>query len=130
MKAAVVINGAGEVLIEQRPDNGLLAKLWQFPNMEEEADDVADLSHYLTTDCGLSVNLESDVKQYVKHVFSHLIWEIDVFSGAGEVIDGEKFSKTKMKFVNKEDVDWYPFPVSHQKIIDEMVKRRALRRES
>ncbi|WP_096439681.1 A/G-specific adenine glycosylase [Alteribacter populi] len=120
MKAAVIENQHGQVLIERRPETGLLAKLWQFPNCEDEmSDDVTKLSQHLSDRDAQPDDLEK--VQHVKHVFSHIVWEIDVYKGKC-VVKGQKEASSHLKWVDKEEVDWYPFPVSHQKIIDKVVK--------
>ncbi|ADU29241.1 A/G-specific adenine glycosylase [Evansella cellulosilytica] len=121
MLALVVKNKAGQVLIQKRPETGLLANLWQFPNVE--ADNIEAIVNYMKETAQLEVDVNVTVKQHVKHVFTHLIWEIDVYSGeVGEWGEETDLESSSFKFVDKEDIDWYPFPVSHQKIIDRMVK--------
>ncbi|MDQ0256887.1 A/G-specific adenine glycosylase [Evansella vedderi] len=123
MKAVVLMDKAGKVLIEQRPDTGLLAKLWQFPNIEGASKDISDITNYMEAEAGLKVNIVPEVKQHVKHVFSHLIWKIDVYIGTvDEIVNENTLKGSSMQFVEKEDVDWYPFPVSHQKIMDGILK--------
>lgn len=139
MKAVVLFNEAGEVLIEKRPDEGLLSNLWQFPNVEalkmkegdnskgkvpsssvkkEERSVVTELESYLWDEGGLRVKIKPTVIQQVRHVFSHLIWDIDVFEGVVlEVRDERIFNESALRFVPIDEVEEkYPFPVSHQKI--------------
>ncbi|WP_416149029.1 A/G-specific adenine glycosylase [Salipaludibacillus sp. HK11] len=118
MKAVILRDQQGRVLIERRPDTGLLAKLWQFPNIEAETTELEDLKSYIDL---LGVEVSSITKvQEVKHIFSHIVWNIDVYEGKVEVIHNKQLcnQKNKCHFVLIEDVNWYPFPVSHQKIID------------
>jgi len=49
----------GKVAIEQRPDTGLLAGMWQYPLVESRG--------------------EGEYVGSAKHVFSHRIWELDVY---------------------------------------------------
>ncbi|MFA9559253.1 A/G-specific adenine glycosylase [Evansella sp. AB-rgal1] len=117
MKAVVITNEKGQVLIEKRPDSGLLAKLWQFPNMESYEQGITDLTAFLEKQGGVTVEIGPDVVQKVKHVFSHIVWEIDVYVGSlSKISDESKFSESSMVFVDMNDVDQYAFPVSHQKI--------------
>ncbi|SES36138.1 A/G-specific adenine glycosylase [Salisediminibacterium halotolerans] len=103
----VVVNAGGELLIEQRSDTGLLAKLWQFPMTEKEQE---------------QEKLQDEVSyvQHVKHVFSHLVWEMDVYLlQIGEEEEQAWLeANERRKFVHPDDLTLYPFPVSHQKIID------------
>lgn len=119
MKVAVIRDGQGRVLIERRPDTGLLAKLWQFPNIEAEATDTSDLEALLAS-YGVAADISAEKVQDVKHVFSHIVWEMEVYEGrAGADADPALYAETGSRiFVAPEDVMYYPFPVSHQKIID------------
>ncbi|WP_026690864.1 A/G-specific adenine glycosylase [Alteribacter aurantiacus] len=118
MKAVVLQNSSGQVLIERRPDTGLLAKLWQFPNCEDDSPKGEELQRYLA-EREVSAPKALENVQHVRHVFSHIVWEIDVFTG---VVPEEGKLPETLKWVNKEEVDKYPFPVSHQKIIDYVIK--------
>ncbi|PYZ92413.1 A/G-specific adenine glycosylase [Salipaludibacillus keqinensis] len=127
MKAVILRDHDGRILIERRPDTGLLAKLWQFPNIEAETENLDDLTAYITT-LGLKADITNKVQE-VKHVFSHIVWEISVYEAivkAGH--SDELYDETLGRhFVQVEDVNWYPFPVSHQKIIDgALVKKEDL----
>ncbi|AYC30230.1 A/G-specific adenine glycosylase [Paenisporosarcina cavernae] len=59
----VVENEHGELLMEKRQSKGLLANMWQFPMMDPNELDVSMFAEKMT----------------LKHVFSHLIWELNVF---------------------------------------------------
>ncbi|MBU9719867.1 MULTISPECIES: A/G-specific adenine glycosylase [Bacillaceae] len=124
MKAIVLKDDAGRILIQQRPETGMLAKLWQFPNIEAEevVEDYADLKKHLLF-MGLQVDIFEKVHE-VRHVFTHLIWEIDVYIGELKGMAREAdLELASLRLVEKGDVDLYPFPVSHQKINDFVLKK-------
>ncbi|MBB5174628.1 A/G-specific adenine glycosylase [Texcoconibacillus texcoconensis] len=120
MVAAVISDENGRFLINQRSDNGLLAKLWEFPNCEDASEDFSTIRSYIRDQFHLDVTIKNQMTE-VHHVFTHLIWDIRVvemkvtanFRDEGEPqgiwIDADRFSK-------------YPFPVSHQKIIDQIIQ--------
>ncbi len=115
MAAVIIYNEQNEVLIEKRPDEGLLANLWQFPNHETEQlkNQQRELVKYIAESFQLQIHLGEKV-QTVEHTFSHLKWNISVYearlkSGA---IDSEN-----VHWVDHVAIEQYPFPVSHQKII-------------
>ena len=58
---ALVYEEAGKVAVEQRPDTGLLAGMWQYPLVESTE-----------TAPGTYVGK-------IKHIFSHRIWEVSVY---------------------------------------------------
>jgi A/G-specific adenine glycosylase len=119
MKVAVVKDGEGKILIERRSETGLLAKLWQFPNIEAVTDSNDDLKAHLSN-FGLDVSLKDEAVQEVKHVFSHIVWEMTVYIATVTKVEEAVFYEAKTRlFVQRDDITYYPFPVSHQKIIDQ-----------
>lgn len=65
----VAMNEKGELLMEKRPQDGLLANMWQFPMVKVE-DDFEKLYDVKVSVLHLSF-------YQLKHVFSHLTWEMD-----------------------------------------------------
>ncbi|MFC7320247.1 A/G-specific adenine glycosylase [Halobacillus campisalis] len=105
-------NDKGEVLIEKRPSEGLLASLWQYPMVPLDAIDEQNLPHWFLGEYGIELELGSTIDR-VRHVFSHLIWDMEVKKAT---IQNGKLDRENARFVKKEDVSSYPFSVSHQKI--------------
>lgn len=114
MGALVLRAPDGTVLIEKRPESGLLAKLWQFPNMELPAgtNPRGALMSFMEAEYDITVQIAPEKLMEITHVFSHLTWVIDVYTGIVE----EKKQKTQALFVPPDNVETYAFPVSHQKI--------------
>ncbi|GAE26385.1 A/G-specific adenine glycosylase [Halalkalibacter wakoensis JCM 9140] len=112
MAALIVRNEAGEVLIEKRPETGLLARLWQFPNIEISEEQ--SLEEQFSQEYETSFQIGEQV-QHVEHVFSHLIWNIAVYEAtvSGRPTGGQ----ATRKWIEVTDIEKYAFPVSHQKII-------------
>ncbi|RKQ31405.1 A/G-specific adenine glycosylase [Oceanobacillus halophilus] len=104
---------AGRYIIEKRPDNGLLANLWQFPMIPLDEVTVDHVSDWLYKEYGLSVKLGEKLGD-ISHVFSHLKWELVVYAA---VTSDAKSEDERLKFVDKQEVEEYPFPVSHQKMM-------------
>ncbi|WP_231687855.1 A/G-specific adenine glycosylase [Bacillus sp. FJAT-27251] len=116
LAAAILEDGQGRVLIRKRPEEGLLASLWEFPSVEvhlefgSEKDqfqnDFADLY-------GTEARL-GEMLGRVEHIFSHLVWNIHVFSGKlGAGLQEQK----NLRLVHIEELQDFAFPVSHQKIL-------------
>lgn len=104
---------SGSVLIEQRPDNGLLASLWQFPMISTDYADQALAAEWVKQQYGLEIELEEKIDE-IKHVFSHVIWEMEVWKGK---IKGGSLTEERAVTIPEDQLDAYPFPVSHQKIL-------------
>ncbi|WP_214818367.1 A/G-specific adenine glycosylase [Exiguobacterium sp. s131] len=63
MYDALCIEKDGKIAYEQRPDKGLLAGMWQYPLMDR----------------GTGEQLNGTYLGQVKHVFSHIVWYIDLY---------------------------------------------------
>ncbi|CAM4232482.1 A/G-specific adenine glycosylase [Lederbergia lenta] len=114
--ATVLKNNKEEFLIRKRPNKGLLAGLWEFPNVERNIhfeQSKAALQAYLIQDLQLETKLENGAFVRVDHVFTHLTWTIDAF--AGELNPNIEIGQ-EYKLVTKDALEEYAFPVSHQKI--------------
>ncbi|WP_070121093.1 A/G-specific adenine glycosylase [Bacillus marinisedimentorum] len=121
MGAAVIWNDKGEVLIHKRPAKGLLANLWEFPNHETQPSEVIQqeqLTSYLIDDYGVEPGA-LEYKTAIKHVFSHLVWHISVYEGTSA--EGVLKEAADAKWVSRQDITNFPFPVSHQKIMKALV---------
>ncbi|MCG1028083.1 A/G-specific adenine glycosylase [Virgibacillus halodenitrificans] len=108
----LIKNTSDQYLIEKRPDQGLLANLWQFPMVPKEEMD--NLGNWFYNEYGISIELDRKVGN-LKHVFSHIIWELDIYEASTTV---ERLLGNDIRFVSKEEMSAYPFPVSHQKMMD------------
>ncbi|MFC0557520.1 A/G-specific adenine glycosylase [Halalkalibacter alkalisediminis] len=124
MAAIVLRNEYGEVLIEKRPETGLLARLWQFPNIEitNENDQSQLLTKFLSEQFKVVAEVGPDI-QHVEHVFSHLVWNITVFEG--HIKERPNLESETRKWVSQSEIERYAFPVSHQKIIQQSLMTRV-----
>lgn len=116
----VLQNEKGEYLIRQRSEKGLLASLWEFPHIEittkESEQHLEEFTQHLN-----EVAIPCELKEYVEsmnHKFSHLEWELYVWSGRGTSIT----LPDNYKWVDKLALLSHPFPVTHQKIAQNHVK--------
>jgi A/G-specific adenine glycosylase len=116
MAVGVFITEDYKVLINKRPETGLLAKLWEFPNLEVTPRDISSpkeqLQRYVGSEFKADVIL-GGVIGTLQHVFSHLTWSITVYEGR---LSGEVKLPESAKLVSIEELTEYAFPVSHQKI--------------
>ncbi|WP_423419171.1 A/G-specific adenine glycosylase [Fictibacillus nanhaiensis] len=120
MTAGVLLNHDGKILIHKRPSEGLLANMWEFPNTEyvgEHKDAEIDaLVGYVQEQTNFGAVVEEKAG-YIEHVFSHLKWEIQIWQGKIESEDDLEQLPADWKWVSVDELENYPFPVSHQKII-------------
>lgn len=122
LAAAVLIDRSGRFLIHKRSDTGLLANLWEFPNvgMPTEISTLKKyFSQFLLEQYGVNATIHEQFTT-ITHVFSHLIWNIAVYSGT---IEGFVEESEKIRIVGRQELATYAFPVSHQNILKEYLKQ-------
>ncbi|WP_407272351.1 A/G-specific adenine glycosylase [Radiobacillus sp. PE A8.2] len=108
----VIKDNQDNYLIEKRPSEGLLANMWQFPMVSKSDANATKLTEWFLENYGIKLVLKDTLTE-IKHVFSHVIWHIDVLEA--EVLDGE-LKKELATFVPQATFAEYPFPVPHLKI--------------
>lgn len=108
----LIRNEQGEIAIEQRPDDGLLANLWQFPMVPIQEMSVELIEDWFYAQYGMRINL-GEKQADLKHVFSHLTWELNIFHAK---LEHDTRKEEKIVFVTEDELNSYPFPVSHLKM--------------
>ncbi len=118
-----VVRQGDTYLINKRPDEGLLAGLWEFPMVETDgrADETHVLEDYLFARFGIEA-VAGGKLIHVQHTFSHLHWNLDVY--LCEVVGGQ-LRPGPARFVTRAELAGYAFPVAHNKIIDALDKTAA-----
>ncbi|MDF2557173.1 MAG: mutY [Bacillales bacterium] len=112
--SVVVENENGELLIQKRASKGLLAGLWEFPNYEIKESET-QISTQLILDFEEQYNGKLiDIKPIgtVKHKFSHLTWEVQVFSA--QVLQNVK----EGLWVSEKELATYTLPIPVQKMYE------------
>lgn len=72
-RTVLIIRSDREVLVEKRPDKGLLAGLWQLPSMDGHCSEDAVLVH--VRKLGLDV-VRIEELPTAKHIFTHIEWHM------------------------------------------------------
>ncbi|MFS8651397.1 MAG: A/G-specific adenine glycosylase [Caldibacillus sp.] len=112
--AAVLEDPEGNIVLRQRPPDGLLASLWEFPNEEVTGtleNPLAFLEKTLKEKHGFTSRIHKPLGT-ITHKFSHLTWEIDAYRG--KVGENIQESET-LKAVSRDEItSTYPLPVPHQ----------------
>ncbi|ASJ52119.1 A/G-specific adenine glycosylase [Brevibacillus formosus] len=106
----------GKVLMNKRPDQGLLAGMWEFPTVETEQESDTAKQEALAVGLRERFGIDVEVMQplgTVQHVFSHLQWNMQVWSC--DWIEGEELP-AHARYVAWEEQDAYTIPMAHQKI--------------
>ena len=116
LTAAILKDEKGRILIRKRPNTGLLANLWEFPNTEvnlEFRSEKDQFQDYINELYQIEISLGNMVGR-IEHVFSHLVWNIHVYKG---YLDGEISERPDLKLVTLEEIEKFAFPVSQKKIL-------------
>ena len=122
----IIQNQYGEILIDKRQNQGLLANFYEFKNMEYNGD--LEPKELLKTELnkrGYEVKEISFVGEF-KHVFSHIIWEMESYYVNVDVNLGksESIEESQSLWVKDEFLKDYPLVVAHSKIFE--YKKRNL----
>ncbi|WP_029986993.1 A/G-specific adenine glycosylase [Lysinibacillus fusiformis] len=100
----------GRFLMEQRPEEGLLANLWQFPMLDTSQVSVESF----LKGCAIRVKAKHELLTF-KHVFSHLTWHVNSYY--------MKCESTSMgDWFTQEQIEQLPMPVPMLKIWEEVKK--------
>lgn len=110
--AMVALHNEGRVLMEQRPDKGLLASMWQFPLIEVTKEPMPhDVEERLSETLQEVVEGAEKIISF-KHVFSHLTWEVDGFIARSADVPAPE----RMKWVDAAQLEALPLAGPAQKM--------------
>jgi A/G-specific adenine glycosylase len=101
--AAAVIIQRGRVLLRQRPTDGLLGGMWEFPNGRVNADPAKELTKILNAAYKLKVR-KKEALGVVQHAYTH--FKVTVHAFRCEPVSIPK--KENLKWVKVIDLDDYP----------------------
>ncbi len=117
--AAAVIVERGRVLLSQRPANGLLGGMWEFPNARVEADPAKELIKAINAAYRLKVRLKrvrniqvGESLGIVKHAYSHFGVIVHAFWCEGVSIPKNK----TLKWVKLSELGNYPMGKADRQI--------------
>lgn len=108
--AFAIQNEEGDWLLQKRSDTGLLAGMWEFPMVELQDRSAVES---FEEESGLRLKNITELPR-VKHVFSHITWDIHVYRAQ---LDGEQMNKD-VQFFTKQQVEALPKPKPVLKIMD------------
>ena len=121
----LVFNGDGRVLIQRRPEDGLLGGLWEFPGGKAEDGESMDdaCQRELREEVGIEVAVEAPFYT-LSHAYSH--FKITLYAFRCRLVSGEATSEEgqPIKWVDVADLDDYAFPRANRKLIEELERRQ------
>jgi A/G-specific adenine glycosylase len=118
----VVLNAAGEVLIDQRLEEGLLGGMWEFPGGKQEQGETIEtcIARELKEELGIAVTVGAELIT-VDHAYSHkklrfVVHLCDWVSG-----EPQPLASQQVRWVRPEDLGNYAFPAANARIIEALL---------
>ncbi|MCD4684717.1 MAG: A/G-specific adenine glycosylase [Anaerolineae bacterium] len=116
--AAVTRRNDGRLLIAQRPLDGMLGGMWEFPGGKREPGESLEecLQREIREELGLEIAVGAQIGT-VKHAYSH--FRITLYAFECRLVSGEPqaLECVDWAWVTLDALDQYPFPVTDQQII-------------
>ena len=120
----VVLNSAGEVLIDQRLEEGLLGGMWEFPGGKQEQGETIEtcIARELKEELGIAVTVGAELIT-VDHAYSHkklrfVVHLCDWVSG-----EPQPLASQQVRWVRPDDLGNYAFPAANARIIEALLGR-------
>lgn len=117
--AAVIWNTNGEILIQQRPKEGLLGGLWEFPGGKQEPNETLEetVHREISEELSIQLKLFNKVAE-VKHAYSH--FKITLHAYNALLISGtpKPTAADDWQWVHPEQLRDFAFPKANIKVID------------
>jgi A/G-specific adenine glycosylase len=124
----VLFNEAGHVLIQQRPDTGLLPNLWEFPGGKQEEGET--LEQALTREWLEELNLHVTATEplcIVKHAYTHFKVTLHVFicQLQGELASLRLNAAQAYRWATLTECESLAFPKANHAILTTLKQRQA-----
>lgn len=113
-----------KLLIAQRPPDGMLGGLWEFPGGKLESTD-PDLPHCLRREIEEELAIAIEVGAQlttVKHAYTHFRITLHTFHARYLAGEPQAIGVADWRWVTLDELDAFPFPVTDQKIIGALRK--------
>ena len=122
----VVLNAEGEVLIDQRLEEGLLGGMWEFPGGKQESGETIQtcIARELEEELGIAVTLGEELIT-VDHAYSHKKLRFVVHLCTWVSGDPQPLASQQVRWVPPASLKEYPFPAANARIIEALLGRLA-----
>ncbi|MBD2422167.1 A/G-specific adenine glycosylase [Cyanobium sp. FACHB-13342] len=120
----VVRNAAGEVLIDQRLNEGLLGGLWEFPGGKQEPGEPIEAT--IARELREELAIEAEVGEeliVVDHAYSHKKLRFVVHLCTWLAGEPQPLASQQVRWVRPEQLGEFPFPAANARIIAALLER-------
>lgn len=114
-----------KLLIAQRPPDGMLGGLWEFPGGKLELQDdglPACLRREIAEELAIEIEV-GDLLISVKHAYTHFRITLHTFHARHIAGEPQKIGVADWRWVTLPELESFPFPVTDQKIIKALVQK-------
>jgi A/G-specific adenine glycosylase len=115
---AVIWNQQGQVLIDRRPQQGLLGGLWEFPGGKVEPGETVPecIRREIQEELGIEVEV-GELLTVVNHAYSHFRVTLHVHHCHHVAGDPQPIACDEVRWVSLAELDQFPFPKANGQII-------------
>lgn len=115
---AVIWNNQGQILIDKRPQKGLLGGLWEFPGGKLEPEE--SVAHCIRREIQEELGIEIEVGDRlitVEHAYTHCKVTLIVHHCRYLTGEPQPLECDEIRWVTLDEIDQYPFPKANLQII-------------
>lgn len=109
-----------QLLIAQRPQDGMLGGLWEFPGGKLEPDDIdlaACLVREIREELGIEIQVHAPITT-VAHAYTHFRITLHAFHARHIGGDPQAIGVADWRWITPDQLAEYPFPVTDRKVIE------------
>ena len=123
----VVLNQAGQVLIDQRLNEGLLGGMWEFPGGKQEPGELikATIARELREELAIEVTVDQALI-CVDHAYSHKKLRFEVYLCTWCSGEPQPLASQQVRWVQPQELGAYPFPAANARIIAALMTHLGL----
>lgn len=116
---AVIWNEQGQILIDRRPQNGLLGGLWEFPGGKIEPGETIEacIQREIKEELGIEIEV-GDHLITIDHTYSHFHVTLNVHHCRHVSGEPQPIECDEVRWVTIDELAEYPFPKANVQIID------------
>lgn len=119
----LIFNDNGHILIQKRPEDGMLGGLWEFPGGKRESDETIETAcrRELREELGVEVEV-GDLIHRLNHAYTHFKITLHAFRCRLPGGIPENAKEVPMRWVPVERLRDYAFPRANRLLIDKLLK--------